>query len=100
MSRFTYMVLGGEIVDLQMQPLTADMTWTDIQEKFRNPEAIEVVGMFPDQKAARDAWKARTWATVDNALMRFFIIPLDNFNLAPPSSPTSMPWTFLNGART
>lgn len=83
MSRFTYMVLGGEIGDLQMQPLTADMAWTDIQAKFLHPEAIEVVGMFPDQKTARDAWKARTWATVDNALMRFFIIPLDNYDLPP-----------------
>lgn len=42
--------------------------------EFADPSKVEFVGAFPNYAEARKAWKARAQATVDNALMRFFII--------------------------
>ena len=42
--------------------------------EFKDVSAIEFVGAFPSYAQARTAWKARAQATVDNALMRYFII--------------------------
>jgi hypothetical protein len=42
--------------------------------EFRDPSQIEFVGAYPNYQLARAAWKARAQATVDNALMRYFII--------------------------
>lgn len=42
--------------------------------EFRDLTKIEFVGAFPDYASAHAAWKARAQQTVDNALMRFFII--------------------------
>jgi hypothetical protein len=42
--------------------------------EFRDPSTVEFVGAFPSNAEARKAWKARAQATVDNALMRYFII--------------------------
>ena len=44
--------------------------------EFRDPDAIEVVGIFPSYDAAYNAWKAKAQATVDNAHMRYFIAHL------------------------
>ena len=35
---------------------------------------MEFVGAYPNYETARTAWKARAQATVDNALMRYFIL--------------------------
>ena len=43
-------------------------------KEFRDPSQVEFVGAYPDYDSARLAWKARAQATVDNALMRYFII--------------------------
>ena len=56
-----HLVIGGELKG------------TDAQE-FRDPSKVEFVGAYPDYETARTAWKARAQATVDNALMRYFII--------------------------
>jgi hypothetical protein len=56
-----HLVIGGELKELG-------------GHEFRDLAKVEFVGAFPDYATARVAWKARAQATVDNALMRYFII--------------------------
>jgi hypothetical protein len=56
-----HLVIGGELKDVA-------------ETEFRDPARVEFVGAFPDYATARVAWKAKAQATVDNALMRYFII--------------------------
>lgn len=58
-----HLVFGGELVDPS-------------GTQFRDPEAIDIVGIFPNYDAAYDAWKAAAQRTVDNAHMRYFIAHL------------------------
>lgn len=58
-----HLVFGGELVDPQ-------------RTEFRDPAAIDVVGVFPDYASAYDAWKKKAQSTVDNAHMRYFIAHL------------------------
>jgi hypothetical protein len=60
----TFYVYGGERPDPSVNT-------------FRDPAAIEFTGAFDRREDARDAWKARAWMTVDNALMRFEIHTYD-----------------------
>lgn len=41
---------------------------------FRDLEALDIVGVFPDYGSAEKAWRAKAQATVDNAHMRYFIV--------------------------
>ena len=56
-----HLVIGGELKDVA-------------ETEFRDPAKVEFVGAFPDYATARVAWKAKAQATVDNALVRYFII--------------------------
>jgi hypothetical protein len=56
-----HLVIGGQLKDVD-------------HVEFRDLSKVEFVGAFPDYMHARAAWKARAQATVDNALMRYFII--------------------------
>lgn len=56
-----HIVIGGELKDLG-------------GTEFRDLSKVEFVGAFPNYAEARKAWKARAQATVDNALMRYFVI--------------------------
>ena len=56
-----HLVIGGELKDVA-------------ETEFRDLTHVEFVGAFPDYAAAHVAWKAKAQATVDNALMRYFII--------------------------
>ena len=58
-----HLVFGGELVDPG-------------KNKFRNPEDIHVVGIFPNYESAYSAWKAEAQRTVDNAHMRYYIAHL------------------------
>lgn len=58
-----HLVFGGELVDPQ-------------GTVFRNPEEIEIVGIFAGYEKAHEAWQAAAQRTVDNAHMRFFIAHL------------------------
>lgn len=42
--------------------------------EFRDTSALDIVGIYPNYAAAYDAWKAAAQRTVDNALMRYFIV--------------------------
>ena len=55
-----HLVFGGELIDPQ-------------RTEFRDVDAIDVVGNYPDYAAAYVAWKAKAQSTVDNAHMRYFI---------------------------
>jgi hypothetical protein len=56
-----HLVIGGELEDVS-------------EHEFRDLSKLEFVGAFPSYAEARAAWKAKAQATVDNALMRYFII--------------------------
>jgi hypothetical protein len=56
-----HIVIGGELTSV-------DST------QFRDLNQVEFVGAFPNYDQARAAWKAKAQQTVDNALMRYFII--------------------------
>ena len=42
--------------------------------EFRDLSKVELVGAYPNYAAAHAAWRTRAQATVDNALMRYFIV--------------------------
>ena len=56
-----HLVFGGEL------------TSPDSVE-FKDLSALDIVGVFPNYKAAYDAWRAKSHATVDNAHMRYFVV--------------------------
>lgn len=58
-----HLVFGGELLQL-------DGT------EFRELDKLDIVGIFPNYAAAHQAWKAKAQQTVDNALMRYFIVHL------------------------
>lgn len=58
-----HLVIGGELTELH-------------GHEFRDLNKIDVVGVFPSYAAAHVAWKAKAQGTVDNALMRYFIVHL------------------------
>ena len=58
-----HLVFGGELVDPQ-------------GSEFRDPENLDIVGIFPGYASAHAAWKAAAHRTVDNAHMRYFIAHL------------------------
>ena len=56
-----HLVIGGELKSV-------DAT------EFRDLTTMEFVGAYPNKAEATKAWRAKAQATVDNALMRYFII--------------------------
>jgi hypothetical protein len=44
--------------------------------EFKNLDALDIVGIFPNYASAYTAWKAKAQQTVDNAQMRYFIVHL------------------------
>ena len=57
-----HMVFGGELDAL------------DGDVEFRDLDAVDVVGIYPNYATAYDAWKSAAQRTVDNAHMRYFIV--------------------------
>lgn len=58
-----HLVFGGELKDLN-------------STTFRDLDALDIVGIFPDYDTAHKAWKAKAQASVDNAHMRYFVVHL------------------------
>lgn len=58
-----HLVFGGELTDPQ-------------GSEFRDPDNLDVIGIFPSYAAAFQAWKDAAQRTVDNAHMRYFIAHL------------------------
>jgi len=76
MAQRLHLVFGGELVD---------PTGTT----FKDVDAIDIVGMFPDYASAYDAWKAAAQRSVDDAHTRYFIAHIHRLRDAEqPGSPT------------
>lgn len=58
-----HLVYGGELKD----PSSTE---------FRDPDNLDVIGIFPNYAKAYAAWKDAAQRTVDNAHMRYFIAHL------------------------
>jgi hypothetical protein len=70
-----HLVFGGELRSLE-------------SHEFRDPEKIDIVGIFPDYASAERAWRAKAQQTVDNAQTRYFIVHLHRLlepDLLPPT---------------
>ena len=58
-----HLVFGGELVELG-------------SHQFRDLQKLDIVGIYPNYTSAYAAWKAKAQQTVDNAMMRYFIVHL------------------------
>ena len=58
-----HVVIGGKVKDPS-------------GSEFVDLKAIDVVGFYPDYASALVAWRERAQATVDDAMMRYFIVHL------------------------
>jgi len=58
-----HLVFGGELTELG-------------NSEFRDLNALDIVGIYPNYASAYVAWKAKAQQTVDNAHMRYFIVHL------------------------
>ncbi len=77
MTQRLHLVFGGELVD-------------PASSKFKDPNNIHVVGIFPDYESAHKAWKAEAQRTVDDAHTRYFIAHLHRLrDEAHPAGPTA-----------
>jgi hypothetical protein len=56
-----HIVIGGEVKDPS-------------GSEFVDLDAIDVVGFYPNYASALVAWREKAQATVDNAMMRYFIV--------------------------
>ena len=61
MTQQLFLVVGGELESLE-------------GTTFRDPKAVHVVGVFPKDEAVR-RWRGAAQQTVDNAIMRYFVVP-------------------------
>jgi hypothetical protein len=58
-----HLVFGGELTELG-------------DTEFKDLNALDIVGVYPNYATAYTAWKAKAQQTVDNAHMRYFIVHL------------------------
>jgi hypothetical protein len=56
-----HLVFGGELLKLD-------------DTEFKDLSKLDIVGIYPNYATAHAAWKAKAQQTVDNALMRYFIV--------------------------
>ncbi|WP_138465292.1 DUF4170 domain-containing protein [Poseidonocella sp. HB161398] len=76
MAKRLHLVFGGELVDPS-------------KTEFKDVDAIDIIGMFPDYDSAHSAWKDAAQRTVDNAHMRYFIAHIHRLrDQENPASPT------------
>ena len=58
-----HLVFGGELTSLD-------------KNEFKDLSKIHVVGLYPNYARAKQAWRAAAQSTVDNALMRYYVVHL------------------------
>ncbi len=68
-----HLVFGGELEDIS-------------NVRFKDLKDLDIVGIYPNYAEAHVAWKAKAQGTVDNALMRYFIVHMHR--LLDPCSET------------
>ena len=64
-----YLVFGGKVKKIGI-------------DCFKNPNELEVVGIFDNLKKAKEAWKAKSIRYIDDANKRYKVVPL--FNILNP----------------
>ena len=69
-----HLVFGGELDDPD------SLHFADLAK-------LDLVGIYPNYRAAYDVWKAKAQATVDNARMRYFVVHLHRL-LQPEAAPS------------
>lgn len=69
-----HLVFGGELT-------TLDGT------EFRDLKSLDIVGIYPNYAEALAAWKAAAHRTVDNAMIRYFIVHMHR--LLDPEHPVA-----------
>ena len=69
-----HMVFGGELKSLD-------------SVEFKDLDKLDIVGVYPNYAAAYAAWKGKAQRTVDNALMRYFIVHMHR--LLDPATDTT-----------
>lgn len=62
-SQLLHLVFGGEL----KSPESAE---------FKDLNAVDIVGVFPNYAEAEKAWRGKAQATVDSAHTRYFIVHL------------------------
>lgn len=62
-TQLLHLVFGGELKSLN-------------SHEFRDVSKLDIVGIYPNYASARAAWRGKAQATVDNALMRYFVVHL------------------------
>jgi hypothetical protein len=58
-----HLVFGGELCSLDAL-------------EFRDLEKLDIIGVYPNYASAYADWKAKAQQTVDNAMVRYFIVHL------------------------
>ena len=61
-----HLVFGGELENLN-------------GTNFKDVNALDIVGIFPNYASAEKAWRAKAQQTVDNAHMRYYIVHMHRF---------------------
>ncbi|MEO1042399.1 MAG: DUF4170 domain-containing protein [Pseudomonadota bacterium] len=61
-----HLVFGGELTSPQ-------------EARFRDIDALDIVGIYPNFAEAEKAWRSKAQATVDSAHTRYFIVHLHEF---------------------
>ncbi|CAA2142355.1 DUF4170 domain-containing protein [Hyphomicrobium sp. ghe19] len=74
-----HLVFGGELETLE-------------GHEFRDLEGLDIVGIYPDYQSAYAAWKNAAQRSVDNAMMRYFIVHLHRL-LEPNGLKSAQPAT-------
>lgn len=75
-SQLLHLVFGGELEKID------GVTFKDL-------DALDIVGVYPNYAAAHAAWKAKAQQTVDQAQTRYFIVHLHRLLDPEASAKTS-----------
>ncbi len=58
-----HLVFGGELTSLD-------------GNEFKDLSKVDIVGIYPNYATAAAAWRAKAQQTVDNAMVRYFVVHL------------------------
>ncbi len=58
-----HLVFGGRLKSLD-------------SDEFADLAKVDIVGIYPNYRLAYDAWRGRAQGTVDDAMMRYYIVHL------------------------
>lgn len=83
-TQLLHLVFGGELKSLS-------------SHEFKDISKLDIVGIYPNYASARAAWQAKAQATVDNAMMRYFVVHLHRL-LEPKEGEPALPPVEADGA--